>query len=242
MGKHLKKLQLRNPEFLNQASKKNSTVFFASDNFSSSQKKSEIISSGSYDIYKKNSLLFNKLNCDLTGLYQKKNIITAIQVLDQLNKNGLIVSTTNIYKGFNNIVSLTGIRGRWEIIGTQPLEICDIAHNQDGLRIVVDQLNMYKSKNVHMIIGFVNDKELGPILELFPQNAKYYFTKASIPRSLDEKELLNISLDFGLKGKHFPNIETAYKSAKSVSEKDDIIYIGGSTFVVAELLSFISKY
>ncbi len=179
---------------------------------------------------------FPAYECNLKGHYQKENTQTARTSIEVLRNKGWHISETAIEKGFKNVIKNTGLRGRWEIIRTNPLVIADTAHNRDGLSVVLQQIKETPHKNLHFVLSFVNDKNLDNILPLFPVNAKYYFSKAQIPRALDEQILQQKAKNYGLTGQTFPSIEQAYKSALQSADKDDLIFAGGSTFTVAEII------
>lgn len=173
----------------------------------------------------------------LKGLYQKKNLRTILASLDILSKSEINISSENIENGLKNVVTNTGFRGRWEIISQKPLTICDTGHNKEGLTYTMDQLNKLKAKTLRIVLGFVSDKNVEDVLSLFPKDAEYYFTKASVPRAMDEKQVQEIaSTKHNLKGNSFPDVMSAYTQALEDSSVDDIIFIGGSTFVVGDLL------
>ncbi len=173
---------------------------------------------------------------DLKGNYQKENMRTTLQVISVLQKQGWNVSEENIRKGLNSVISTTGLRGRWHVLRERPKVICDTAHNEDGLRSIMKQLLAEQYGRLHIVLGMVNDKELYSILPIFPSNANYYFTKPDISRGLDEEILQKEALEFGLKGGCYPTVEIAYKSALQKATSMDLIYVGGSTFVVAEII------
>ena len=176
------------------------------------------------------------LKIDLTGMYQHKNLPAVFKSVEILKNKGWNISDNAVIAGLLNTTALTGLKGRWQILGANPKIICDTAHNIDGITHVVEQLEQTPYEKLHIIFGMVNDKDADKILQLLPQNATYYFTKANIPRALDEKELSLKALEYGLKGKHFPSVKEAFNSAKRNAGKNDIIFVGGSTFVVAEIL------
>jgi len=174
---------------------------------------------------------------DLKGIYQKSNKKTAIQTIKILNTiPGFEVSEANIKKGFLNVVKNTGLQGRWQQLNSAPKTICDTAHNKHGLEIVLNQLKKEKFDKLHFVFGVVNDKDLDEILPLFPKNAIYYFCKPNMPRGLDAKILEQKSKEFELIGKVYNSVSEAYKTAIENAAANDFIYIGGSTFVVAEIL------
>lgn len=180
-------------------------------------------------------LIDDDYETDLLGAYQLKNVKTAVQSLRLLNEMGFDISTDDLVKGLKNVVQNTGIKGRWQLLGESPKIVCDTAHNREGLSMVMAQVKKENFKNLHMILGVVNDKELNNILSLLPKNATYYFCKPDIPRGLAADLLQKEALNNDLKGKVFNSVNLAYKAALKNAVKDDFIYIGGSTFVVAEL-------
>jgi len=173
---------------------------------------------------------------DLEGSYQKKNIRTVLASVQLLQKRGFFFSTDQIKKGLLHVVKNTGLYGRWQILTRKPKIICDTAHNKEGLRYTLAQLNREDYLNLHIVLGVVNDKNLSTILPLFPKEATYYFCKANIPRALNESQLLKEAQKYQLKGKAFPSVHDALEQARKEASKDDVIYVGGSTFVVAEVI------
>lgn len=173
--------------------------------------------------------------CELKGDYQKSNkktVLTAIGAIDDL----IPISEENIKIGFLNVVKNTGLLGRWQQIGTNPKTICDTAHNAHGLEIVLNQLKNENYTELHLVLGFVNDKDLDAILPLFPKKAIYYFSKPSISRGLSEIILQDKASQFHLIGNAYNSISEAYEAALKNAKVTDFIYIGGSTFTVAEVL------
>ena len=179
----------------------------------------------------------NPYESGLKGNYQQENIRTVMAAVDELQQRAWQIPESAIKAGLKNVVKNTGLRGRWDILQTKPLIIADTAHNQDGITAVMKQLSETPHKNLHMVLSFVNDKDLNNILPLFPKNATYYFSKAQIPRALDENILQQKATEYGLKGQSFSNITQAYQAAKQAACSDDLIFIGGSTFTVAEVLT-----
>ncbi len=173
--------------------------------------------------------------CDLTGDYQQENIITALTALEQLQKLNWKISESHIHEGFASVIASTGIMGRWQTIGHNPRSICDTAHNVDGIVAVIRQIKQIPWRRLHMVWGMVNDKDLDMVLPLLPEEASYYFTRSSVPRSMDSKVLTKRAREFGLKGFPFPNVKEAYRAAQEEAGPDDMIFTGGSTFVVADL-------
>ena len=170
---------------------------------------------------------------DLKGEYQKENLNTALQAMKILNLN---IDDGIISKGLNNVVKNTGLNGRWQTIAKKPLTICDTGHNEDGIKNNIKQLKKLKFNKLHFVFGTVNDKDLRKILRLLPVNAQYYFCSANIERSLNSEKLLEESKNFKLLGERYESVIEAYHSAQSNAKMDDLIFIGGSTFIVAEVL------
>ena len=173
---------------------------------------------------------------DLKGSYQINNLKTVVKTIEVLKSNGFNISEEHINNGLLHVVKNTGLLGRWQIINEQPKVICDTGHNKEGLMYVLNQLQKEEFNKLHFIFGVVNDKELKDILPLFPKEAVYYFCKPDIPRGLDASELQQKCMPFGLKGAIYSSVQTAYKSALESALKSDLIFIGGSTFVVAEVV------
>lgn len=182
----------------------------------------------------KNSI--TNFETDLKGSYQIKNIKTVVQTIKVLVDKGFIISDKNTRDGLLNVVQNTNLLGRWQILKNEPKVICDTGHNKEGLQYVLDQLQKEEFENLHIVFGVVNDKKLDNILPLFPKNAIYYFCKPDIPRGLEVVALQKECSKFQLKGKGYKSIQSAYKSALDKATKNDLIFIGGSTFVVAEVI------
>jgi dihydrofolate synthase/folylpolyglutamate synthase len=171
---------------------------------------------------------------DLLGVYQQKNLKTAILAIQKLKNFN--VNKNQIEKGLLNVVNNTSLRGRWQVLQKSPKVICDTAHNIEGLTLTMNQLKKEIYDNLHIVLGVVSDKSLDDILGFFPKNAHYYFCQPNIPRALNVDELVGKANEFKLFGKKYTSVNEAYKSAKEYSKEKDVIYIGGSTFVVAEVL------
>ncbi|WP_428741964.1 bifunctional folylpolyglutamate synthase/dihydrofolate synthase [Tenacibaculum sp.] len=171
---------------------------------------------------------------DLLGDYQKHNVTTAVTAIQQLKEYK--VTEENIKNGLLNVVKNTNLKGRWQILQEHPKVICDTAHNKEGLFYTLQQLKKENYKQLHIVLGVVSDKNLSEILPMFPKNAKYYFCKPNIPRGLSADELQEQANEFGLIGEVFVSINQAFGKSKISASDEDVIYIGGSTFVVAEIL------
>ena len=173
---------------------------------------------------------------DLKGSYQTKNIKTVIQTVKKLQKIGYKISQKHLEVGLLHVVKNTGLLGRWQILHDSPKAICDTGHNREGLAYVMQQLFKEKFEHLHIVFGVVNDKNIDSIIDLLPKSASYYFCKPDIPRGLDEKKLKQVFNDFGLKGEAYNSVAEAYKMALIKAKTTDLVFIGGSTFVVAEII------
>nr|WP_299341102.1 folylpolyglutamate synthase/dihydrofolate synthase family protein [Allomuricauda sp.] len=171
---------------------------------------------------------------DLLGEYQKRNVLGVLATIKSL-KN-LKVNKDHIKKGLANVVKNTGLLGRWQILNTKPVIVCDTAHNREGLMAVMQQINVQDFKNLHIVLGFANDKDIGKLLALFPANARYYFVSPNIPRGLPVSDLKEKAMQFNLKGEGYDSVKGGLQAAKKRSRKEDFIFVGGSTFVVAEIV------
>lgn len=170
----------------------------------------------------------------LLGHYQSKNIKGVIAVLKELE--GYTVNKYHIVNGLKKVVENTGLLGRWQVLGTHPKIICDTAHNSEGLRLVLEQIQEHKFKLLHIVLGFVREKKLESIFPILPIHAKYYFCKPNIPRGLEVKILQQRATESGLVGESFPSVKKALAAAIANASKTDFIFVGGSTFVVAEVV------
>lgn len=189
-----------------------------------------------FQVYQKEALVYPDLKLDLLGFYQRKNILTVLAAVDQILQKGFAIKKEHIYSGLNRVTSNTGMLGRWYHLGYNPRIVCDTGHNRDGIEAIVNQIENTAYKQLHFILGMVNDKDHEAVLNLLPQGAIYYFTRASIPRSLDENELKLKAEKFDLKGEVYENPVLALEAAKKNADSNDLIFIGGSTFVVADVL------
>lgn len=176
------------------------------------------------------------INLSLLGDYQQKNLRTAIYTAMKMRDTGFEIDLYGIKRGIENVVQNTDILGRFQIINQEPLIVCDIAHNYDGISLVMKQLSKLRFKTMHFVLGMVNDKAIDSILKILPTEAMYYFCKADIPRGLAAEILLTKAKEFGLKGDAYPSVILAYTAARSKATSHDMIFIGGSTFTVAEVI------
>ena len=179
---------------------------------------------------------FNFYPSDLIGNYQKMNQKTVLTTLKMLKQKGWLISEKDIKKGLKQIVENTGLLGRWQILKKAPKVICDTAHNREGLVLTMKQLAVEDYKKLHIVLGVVSDKDLGKVLPLFPKNATYYFCEPKIPRAMSVVQLQREAEEYNLLGEPFLSVKSAYQSALKNAEKEDVVYVGGSTFVVAEVL------
>ena len=177
------------------------------------------------------------LDLDLTGTYQLKNVLGVLNTIEFIEKAGFIVEFETLKQALKQVVKLTGLNGRWQTISENPLMITDTGHNEDGIKNLLANLKTIKYANLHFVFGAVNDKDVSKILQLLPKEATYYFTKANIPRALNEIELFEQAQKLKLKGKAFETVRAAIDAAKKAYKKNDLILIGGSTFIVGDALA-----
>jgi len=187
------------------------------------------------DIYKGQERIMAGVAPQLRGFYQRKNIPGVLKAVELMNNRGLPVTPIAIKAGIEQVVTLTGLKGRWQKLGDHPLTICDTGHNEGGIREVVSQLKVQPYKRLFMVWGAVNDKDITDVLRLLPAQAKYLFCQAKLPRALDAAELARQAAAMGLTGQIVPDVNDAIRQAKAEAQPDDLIFIGGSTFVVAEI-------
>lgn len=217
-------------EIVQKTAQKNcSELYIAPENFKIEAK------NGKFQVVKNKKTLFENLEMALLGEFQKVNAITCLQTIDLLHDK-YSISDKNILDGFANVVKNTKILGRWQIISKSPTTICDSGHNIEGIKQIVSELSKLEYQNLHIVFGVVNDKSIEQILKLLPQKAIYYFTQANIPRALDSKKLKNQAQNIGLIGNSYKSVKKAFTYAKKNAKKEDLIFVGGSVFVVAEVL------
>jgi dihydrofolate synthase/folylpolyglutamate synthase len=182
------------------------------------------------------NIVFKNFKCGLPGLYQQKNIKTVLAAIDVLRESGFDISDHAIRNGFEKVTALTGLQGRWQVLSRNPLTICDTGHNEAGIKEVVAQLKRTPHKNLHIVFGVVGDKDPSKVLALLPKKARYYFCAANLPRSMNASELARKAAKKGLKGEVFPSVRKALKAAQTGALRGDLVFAGGSTFVVAEVI------
>lgn len=183
-----------------------------------------------------NTREYHSLVCELSGFAQVKNCRTVLTSVARLQEMRLAIPRDAVYRGFAQVITLTGLKGRWQQLQARPKIICDIAHNAHGLRNVVEQLQSEPHKQLHMVFGMANDKDTGSVLSLLPKASRYYFTRASVERALDEGMLQEEARAYGLTGERFGSVAQAVAAAMQNADEDDLIFIGGSSFVVADAL------
>ncbi|MFD1615583.1 bifunctional folylpolyglutamate synthase/dihydrofolate synthase [Gelatiniphilus marinus] len=173
---------------------------------------------------------------DLLGSYQSKNIKTVIQAVKELKNKDYKISEENIKQGLLKVINNTGLLGRWQVLNEKPKVVCDTGHNREGLQYVMHQLLNENFNQLHIVFGVVNDKDTSSIADLLPKNASYYFCKPDIPRGMDAYKLQKALCKFNLKGNAYNSVSEAYKMALKQADLNDLIFVGGSTFVVAEII------
>lgn len=196
----------------------------------------EIAKEKSADIYFADDLIEEKFETDLKGDYQKANIQTVLRTVEELKKLGYFISDAHVKQGLLNVVTNTRLKGRWQVLDEDPKVICDVAHNREGLEYTLNQLLEEPHDKLHFVLGFVSDKDLGPIVPLFPRNANYYFCQPKISRAMDVHRLRDAFSEKGYTGQAYDSVSKAYEIAKETADDNDVIYVGGSTFVVAEII------
>lgn len=212
----------------------NSKLFFASKEFRVAPEEFNG-NSNVADIYLNDKLYLLNLNCSLLGNYQIKNIPGILKTIELLRDLQFRISDDAIRDGFKNVINLTGLKGRWQILGKDPLIICDTGHNESGIAYIAEQLSNLDFEKLYIVLGVANDKKLEGIFKLLPKQAFYYFCQAKIPRALNAALLAEQAMRFGITGEVVPDVNLAIRKAKLEASAKDVIFIGGSSFVVAEI-------
>ncbi|MCW3466842.1 bifunctional folylpolyglutamate synthase/dihydrofolate synthase [Chitinophaga nivalis] len=176
------------------------------------------------------------IKLDLNGQYQEKNVMGVLSAARVLQEKGWQLHTDQVIHALTHVKKLTGVRGRWEVIQQHPLTVLDVGHNEAGIREIMEQLRHMNYQQLHIVVGFVKDKEVEKVLPLFPATAHYYFCKAQLPRALDENELAEQAAHSGLQGHPYPSVQAALQAARQHAQPDDMILVCGSFFVVAEVM------
>lgn len=218
--------------FKNKAKENNAELLFASEVWCNDESDinngfREIVIHGKENTY--------NLSLDLTGTYQIKNVKTVLSAIPELKNKGFQIADSDIKSALSQVKKLTGLMGRWQTLQQNPLIICDTGHNEDGIKEVLKNIDATQHKKLHFVIGMVKDKEISKILNLLPKNASYYFCRPDLERAKPAEELQQEANSLGLNGKAYPNVLMAKNAAIDAANSDDLIFIGGSTFVVADL-------
>lgn len=227
--------------FEEKARKMSSNILFAQDNCKIISK--QYIAPGKV-IYETDRL--HALESGLSGMCQEKNANTILTALEQLKMAGFAITDNDIRRGFREVCQMTGLRGRWQLLSHRPDIICDTGHNSHGIKYIIKQLEELASKTgfgtLRIVIGMVNDKDTRDVLSLMPRSARYYFTQPSVQRAMDVHTLRDMALELGLSGWSYATVPQAVRNALRDSSPNDLIYVGGSTFVVADLLGMPEFY
>jgi dihydrofolate synthase / folylpolyglutamate synthase len=227
----------RQPEtdyvFQNRARSMNSPVFFASDHLRTMvhNKNGEV----AYDILQDEKPLFKNLRMSVQGIYQQKNVLGVIEAIRILRERDWNITDRDLRSGLENVVARTGLKGRWQILGASPLIVCDTGHNPDGIKEVVRQIEMQRYDRLYFILGMVKGKDVTATLKLLPKSAYYFFCRAKIPRALDASVLFETAQNYQLDGEIIEDVNDALHAAKQRASRDDMIFIGGSSYIVAEI-------
>jgi dihydrofolate synthase/folylpolyglutamate synthase len=232
--------------FIEKANETRSGITFASEEWEVENNTTERLKTqGSEDLLeirikqinpKSQPLNLAALQLDLTGSYQLKNLPGVLSSVEELREQGFNITDEHIIEALARVKTLTGLMGRWQILSKDPLVICDTGHNEDGIREVVRNIETTPHTNLHIVIGMLKDKDIHKVLQLLPQKATYYFCKPDVERGKNEKDLANEAFQFGLVGATYPTVKAALITARANAGKDDLIFVGGSTFVVAEVI------
>ena len=217
--------------FQNKANSVEAPAFFAED-------EQPLISAtprGSGYVYKTKE--YGTINGELGGYCQEKNTNTILCAIEKLQQQGFGISADSVRKGFTNVTSSTGLMGRWQRIADEPRTVCDAGHNIGGIEYITRQLMAQECDTLRIVFGMVSDKDITAVLAMLPKKATYYFTQASIKRAMPAEELQKKASEFGLHGNHYPDVRTALQAATDESSPNDFIFVGGSCFIVADLLA-----
>ena len=224
--------------FTDKADETGSEMVFASDEWHVEEKakSQETANSLSVDVTSKSDASTISIDLDLTGTYQLKNIKTVLSVVNELKQQGFDITDSHVQAALKQVKPLTGLMGRWETLSTKPLTICDTGHNEHGIKEVMKNIHSTPHKNLHMVIGMVKDKDITKVLSLLPAKAEYYFCAPDIERAKSAGDLSQEAEAFHLKGRVFSSVKEALEAARKAAEENDLIFVGGSTFVVAEII------
>ena len=221
------------PVFLKKADETHSEITFAQENYSilSAKDDHDFLD---VDVIPIETNTRENYLLDLGGLYQQNNLLTVLSAVEYI-KDHFVLREDSIHTALSNVKNLTGLHGRWEVINSQPKTVLDVAHNADGVCQLLEQISVTKFESLHLIFGMVKDKDIDTVLSILPENARYYFTNAHIPRALPAAELKEKAFSFGIKGNWYDDVNTARKAAEEAGSTGDLIVIFGSVFVVGEV-------
>lgn len=191
--------------------------------------------------YEYTAARYGKLHGELGGYCQEKNANTILAAIEKLKEQGFAISENALRKGFTNVCSLTGLMGRWQKLRENPIAVCDAGHNIGGIKYITEQLEAIRCDRLRIVFGMVSDKDIAAVLSMMPKSAEYYFTQAGIKRAMPAEELKEKAARFGLEGNAYPTVHAAFRAALAESGNDDFIFVGGSCFVVADLLAALQK-
>lgn len=228
--------------FIDKAASVGTAISFASDVWEIENSKFKIQNSKLLDLtIAKNLSLVDQnsalnLKLDLTGSYQLKNVKTVLSAVEALRLQGFNITDDAVIAALSQVKTLTGLHGRWETLTHHPLTICDTGHNPDGIQEVLKNIASVNYKHLHFVIGMVNDKDITKVLAMLPSNATYYFCKPDIPRGLEAESLQLSAESFGLQGEAYTSVKEALQAAQANADENDLVFVGGSTFVVAEVV------
>ncbi len=222
--------------FLRKAQEVNAPIYFADQEYKVAYATRGIDGLQNVQVDKNGEPFYRDMKLDLLGFYQYKNLPTVLKAVELLSAQGFKIDEQSLRTGLRQVREKTGLQGRWQVIGANPMVVCDTGHNLDGIKEVVEQINSTPHKNLHFVFGTVGDKNPDKVLALLPKNASYYFVKANIERALDAEALKQHAADFGLVGDAYRSVNEGFEKAKVNAGENDLVFVGGSTFVVAEIL------
>lgn len=231
VGEYLKETK---PVFINKAKEENASIYFASESIVIEVKErgAETLL---LTVKSENDSDLN-IELDLTATYQVKNIKTVLTAIRELRKKNFIITNEHLKTALKQVKSLTGLMGRWQTLQKKPLVICDNGHNEDGISEVLKNIQLTPHKQLHIVIGMVKDKDISKVLSLLPKEAIYYFCAPNLERAKPAQELSEEASEFNLYGNVFPSVNDALKMANNKANEEDLVFVGGSTFVVAEIV------
>lgn len=221
------------PIFTTKAKQENAAIRFAADEL-----EVKVISQTAQkmELEVKSKFINAQFSLDLAATYQIKNLKAVLLAVDELQKKGYQIKIDDLKAALSAVKQISGLMGRWQVLQQKPLVICDTGHNEDGIKEVLKNIGLTPHQNLHMVIGMVKDKDITKVLSLLPLDAMYYFCAPQLERAKPAQELANEAISLGFKGKVFPSVSDALEAAKNEAKEDDLVFVGGSTFVVAEVV------